>query len=63
VTSKPPIRKHSPRIVQRPDGRWEVQCSDCQRRTVEQPPVGIGLPILNRSEAEAIARNHQQRVA
>ena len=50
---------HRPRVVQLKDGRFEVRCLACGRRRGDAP-VGIGLPVHNRFEAEAIARNHYE---
>jgi hypothetical protein len=50
--------KHSPRLVNRPDGRFEIRCPQCERMDDQAPPIGIGLPIANRTQAESIARNH-----
>jgi hypothetical protein len=30
---------------------------------MDQRPIGIGMPITNRAEAEFIARNHASRAA
>jgi hypothetical protein len=40
------------------DGQWEVVCPDCLRNKDETMPLGIGVPIANRREAEQIAHNH-----
>ena len=50
--------QHSPELVNRPDGRYEIRCPECERMVGEARPVGIGLPITGRLEAEAIVRNH-----
>ena len=50
---------HQPRLVVRPDGRFEVQCPECVAgQRGGGLPIGIGLPVSNRAEAEGIARNH-----
>jgi hypothetical protein len=56
-------RGHHPRLVHRPDGRFEVQCPQCQQVGEESRPIGIDMPITNRAEAEDIARNHVRRAA
>jgi len=55
-------RQHAPRLVSRPDGRWEIRCPQCERME-DQSPIGIGMPIANRIEAESIVRNHTRRAA
>ena len=55
-------RGHDPRLVQRPDGRWEVRCPQCEKSRDEAIPLGIAVPIANRVEAEAIMRNHGRGV-
>lgn len=56
--------KHDPRLLPRSDGRFEVRCLQCQRNgDLTALPVGIGIPITNRDEAEAIVRNHSGRTA
>jgi hypothetical protein len=55
--------RHSPRLVQRPDGRFEIRCPQCERMDDQARPIGIGMPIVNRIEAESIARNHGGRAA
>ena len=54
-------RRHWTELVHRPDGRWEVLCSECLHSREEATPVGIGVPIVNRLEAEGIAHNHALR--
>ena len=54
---------HRPQLMQRPDGRYEVRCGECERRIDRPLPVGIGVPITNRFEAESILRNHGGRAA
>jgi hypothetical protein len=54
----PPVENHNPRLVHRGDGRWEVCCPDCERTQDQLFPIGIGIPIVSRLEAEGIVRNH-----
>ena len=50
---------HQPKLMRRPDGRWEVQCrAACEERVDEALPLGIGVPITDRFEAESALRNH-----
>ena len=53
----------SPKLVQRPDGRYEIRCPQCERMGSGSRPIGIGLPVTSRAEAESIARNHAGRAA
>ena len=55
----PPMRqKHEPRLLQYADGRWSVRCRECEECADQSLPLGIGVPITNRYEAESILRNH-----
>ena len=51
------ILKHHPTLVQLADGRFEVRCRQC-RVGAEPAPIGIGIPVSGRFEAEAILINH-----
>ena len=51
-------KQHHPKLVQRPDERWEVRCPQCEGNRDEAIPLGISMPIASRVEAEGIARNH-----
>jgi len=59
----PTITEHRPKVIQRRDGRFEIRCPQCERIRSEPRPIGIGLPVTNRAEAESIARNHAGRAA
>ena len=50
--------QHVPTLLRLDDGRWEVQCPQCALSPADARPVGIGLAIVNRDEAEGIMRNH-----
>jgi hypothetical protein len=62
AAAKPRVQ-HRPKLVHRPDGRWEIRCYQCERMVGDERPVGIGLPVANRAEAESIAQNHAGRAA
>jgi hypothetical protein len=49
---------HSPHLVARSDGRYEVHCQNCRSRAEEAIPIGIGLPVASRIEALEMLRNH-----
>jgi hypothetical protein len=53
----PALDGHRPSLIHRKDGRWEVRCAECERRE-EVAPIGIGIPIMSKTEAESIALNH-----
>jgi hypothetical protein len=49
---------HQPQLVKLADERYAVRCQQCELRSDEDVPIGIGVPISSRAEAEAILRNH-----
>jgi hypothetical protein len=51
---------HDPTVVHRHDGRWEIQCPQCQRSHGESAPLGIGMPIRGEFEARCIKENHRR---
>ena len=53
--------QHSPKLVHRWDDRWEIRCPQCEGMVGDAMPIGIGLPVTNRAEAESMARNHARR--
>lgn len=56
---------HRPSFIKHTDGRYEVRCPQCERnsaQTLSPLPIGIGVRITNRFEAEAIFRNHGGQV-
>jgi hypothetical protein len=54
---------HQPRLLRLTDGRYAVHCQQCEQRKDATVPVGIGVAITNRFEAESIYRNHGGRAA
>jgi hypothetical protein len=52
------VAGHQARLVKLGDGRYTVRCRNCEQGQARSVPVGIGVPISNRFEAESIARNH-----
>jgi hypothetical protein len=54
------VQTHEPTLVGLGDGRWVVRCVHCQvaRAAGHAPPIGIGLAMKSRFEAESILRNH-----
>jgi hypothetical protein len=51
--------EHRPRLVSLKDGRYVVRCPQCDLRNGQAAPAGIGEPISNWLEAEAILRSHR----
>lgn len=49
---------HSPVVVKRADGTWEVVCEQCRAQS-EDTPVGIGLRIADLQVAQSICDNHR----
>jgi hypothetical protein len=61
TVSRQGSKGHHPRLANRADGRFEVQCPQCWMQREGGRPMGIGVPIVNRAEAEMIVRNHSDR--
>ena len=54
------VRKpHVPRIVQRPNGAWVVECQQCAEDRSSSVPIGIGIPLPDKVTAERLAENHR----
>jgi hypothetical protein len=54
------VRKpHVPRIVQRPNGGWIVECRQCSEDRSSSMPIGIGIPLPDKVTAERLAENHR----
>lgn len=52
------MQGHHPKVRRRPDERWEVRCSECEKAKVTQRPVGIGLPVGSKTAATMMRDNH-----
>ena len=53
------VRKpHIPRIVQRPNGGWVVECRQCSEDRSSSMPIGIGILLPDKVTAERLAENH-----
>jgi hypothetical protein len=48
---------HHPKVLRRLDGRWEIQCPECQWSS-ESTPFGIGMSLEDEVEARCIWENH-----
>jgi hypothetical protein len=49
-----------PGVIERPDGRWEVRCPECET-SFESVPIGIGVAIADQQIAIQIQANHSAR--
>jgi hypothetical protein len=55
------MQNHHPKITQRPDRTWVVECAQCQSDVVSTVPIGIGMPLQDRETAERLRDNHAAR--
>jgi hypothetical protein len=55
------VLNHHPRITQRPDRTWVVDCPQCRNDLHSDLPVGIGMPLRDRETAERLRENHAGR--
>jgi hypothetical protein len=55
--------KHNPRILPLSDGRWVVVCPQCEALShLQDPPIGIAMPLASRASAEMLRKNHYTAV-
>jgi hypothetical protein len=54
---------HNPRILQRPNGHWVVECRQCSEDRTSSMPIGIGMPLPDKLTAERLAQNHRTPLA
>jgi hypothetical protein len=52
---------HHPKIAQRPDRAWVVECAQCRNDPGSTVPIGIGMPLRDRETAERLRDNHAAR--
>ena len=52
---------HHPQISKRADRWWVLNCPECQGAVDAAVPIGIGLPLESRYEAEMLRENHLRR--
>jgi hypothetical protein len=52
---------HQPRIAQRPDRTWVVECIQCRNDQFSELPIGIGMPLRDLETAERLRENHAGR--
>ena len=55
------MQNHQPRITQRPDRAWVVDCAQCRNDSHSEMPIGIGMPLRDRETAERLRDNHAGR--
>jgi hypothetical protein len=53
--------RHDPKVSQRNDGSWIVNCSECLRSPDDERPIGIGIALSSRLTAERLKENHTSR--
>jgi hypothetical protein len=53
---------HTPRIIERPNGHWVVECRQCSEDRTSAVPIGIGMPLPDKLTAERLAQNHRTPV-
>jgi hypothetical protein len=55
------MQNHNPKIAQRTDHTWVVECPQCRRDLNSTLPIGIGMPLRDRETAERLRENHAAR--
>jgi hypothetical protein len=55
------VQTHNPKITQRPDRTWVVECIQCRNDTQSDLPIGIGMPLHDFATAERLRDNHALR--
>jgi hypothetical protein len=55
------VQNHQPRITQRTDRTWVVDCPHCRNDGPSDLPIGIGMPLRDRETAERLRDNHAGR--
>ncbi len=55
------MQNHHPKVSQRPDRTWVVECPQCRNDPTAALPIGIGMPLRDRETAERLRENHAAR--
>ena len=55
------MQNHHPKVSQRPDRTWVVECPECRSDLASALPIGIGMPLQDRETAERLRDNHANR--
>jgi hypothetical protein len=50
---------HRPTVVDVNDGGCFVECPQCRKGPASEVPIGIGIPMRDRTTAELLAENHR----
>jgi hypothetical protein len=58
---EPAMQNHHPKIAQRADRTWVVECPQCRNDLASTIPIGIGMPLRDRETAERLRDNHAAR--
>jgi hypothetical protein len=58
---EPEMQNHHPKVTQRPDRTWVVECAQCRNDPASTVPIGIGMPLRDRETAERLRENHAAR--
>jgi hypothetical protein len=56
------MQHHHPDVSLRADGRWVVNCPECERQGDGAIPIGIGMPIREEGMARMVLENHLAKV-
>jgi hypothetical protein len=55
-------KPHQPQVSRRNDGRWVLNCPECQLDSGNKAvPIGIGLPVESEYMARRLQENHVGR--
>jgi hypothetical protein len=58
---EPEMQNHHPKVTQRSDRAWVVECAQCRNDLASSVPIGIGMPLRDRETAERLRDNHAAR--
>ena len=53
---EPAMQNHHPKITQRPDRTWVVECAQCRNDLTSTVPIGIGMPLQGPGDGRAAPR-------
>jgi hypothetical protein len=55
------MQNHHPKVSQRADRAWVVECAQCRNDLASSVPIGIGMPLRDKETAERLRDNHAAR--
>jgi hypothetical protein len=58
---EPEMQNHHPKVTQRADRAWVVECAQCRNDLASSVPIGICMPLRDRETAERLRDNHAAR--